>query len=532
MAYMPYNGDGGVIMGKVYCLYRVSDRGQVEKNDIPMQKIACRTFAQCHGWEITKEFTEKGVSGYKLHMDDRDAIMEIKNDAILGKFNILLVFMFDRIGRRDDETPFVVEWLVKHEISVWSVCEGEQRFDHHVDKLTNYIRYWQAAGESERISERTRTRIRQLTSEGYFTGGVCPFGYQLVRQGRENKKKQPLYDLVVHPQEAKVVAFIFAKAGQEGYGVYRLAKLLNEKGYYPKSGQPWVPVSLYHLLRNPLYIGMLHKGDVISYQENLQIISKELFDETQKLHRAKSAINDIAENASCMQGALLSGFLYCETCGSRMASNHINRSYRRKDGTVRTWRTQRYYCPRKENEESKTCTGQHIYVAKKVECIFMEQLTTLLSDLEKYSAEELSERKHEKLRCDVEARLHTAKQGLQKVESEIETLQVEMLSCLKGQSAFTAEQISSLLTRLEDFKADLEEQIQAISAEQANLNQTLCELKIRIRRYQSLWAEYTDATLERKKIVLLQFIENIKISGGYQLKISINSQFDSLIYKV
>ena len=24
-----------------------------------------------------------------------------------GKFDILLVFMFDRLGRRDDETPFI-----------------------------------------------------------------------------------------------------------------------------------------------------------------------------------------------------------------------------------------------------------------------------------------------------------------------------------------------------------------------------------------------------------------------------------------
>lgn len=57
-------------MKRVCCLYRVSDRGQVEKNDIPMQKIACRTFAEYHGWNIIKEILEKGVSGYKRHMDD------------------------------------------------------------------------------------------------------------------------------------------------------------------------------------------------------------------------------------------------------------------------------------------------------------------------------------------------------------------------------------------------------------------------------------------------------------------------------
>ena len=34
-----------IAMNRVYCLYRVSDRGQVEKNDIPMQRIACQTFA-------------------------------------------------------------------------------------------------------------------------------------------------------------------------------------------------------------------------------------------------------------------------------------------------------------------------------------------------------------------------------------------------------------------------------------------------------------------------------------------------------
>ena len=48
-------------MNRVYCLYRVSDRGQVEKNDIPMQRIACRTFAQERGWEIEKELSEKSA---------------------------------------------------------------------------------------------------------------------------------------------------------------------------------------------------------------------------------------------------------------------------------------------------------------------------------------------------------------------------------------------------------------------------------------------------------------------------------------
>ena len=44
--------------------------------------------------------------------ENRDKLQIIKERAKQGKFDILLVFMFDRIGRIADETPFVVEWFV------------------------------------------------------------------------------------------------------------------------------------------------------------------------------------------------------------------------------------------------------------------------------------------------------------------------------------------------------------------------------------------------------------------------------------
>ena len=117
-------------MKRVICLYRVSTVGQVDHDDIPMQKLACREYAATHpDWEIVDEISEKGISGYKVSTNDRDAIVEIKKRAIMHKFDVLLVFMFDRIGRRDDETPFVVQWFVQQGIEVWSAREGEQRFD-------------------------------------------------------------------------------------------------------------------------------------------------------------------------------------------------------------------------------------------------------------------------------------------------------------------------------------------------------------------------------------------------------------------
>lgn len=110
---------------RVCCLYRVSTDKQVDHNtnneaDIPMQRKACRRFAEKMGWQIVHEEQEEGVSGHKVRAASRDKLQIIKDEARKGNFDILLVFMFDRIGRIADETPFVVEWFVKNGIRVWS----------------------------------------------------------------------------------------------------------------------------------------------------------------------------------------------------------------------------------------------------------------------------------------------------------------------------------------------------------------------------------------------------------------------------
>ena len=96
---------------RVQCLYRVSTEQQVTYNDkkqadIPMQRMACRKFAAEHGWEIVFEDQEDGISGHKIRAENRDKIQLIKQRAKKKQFDILLVFMFDRIGRIADETPF------------------------------------------------------------------------------------------------------------------------------------------------------------------------------------------------------------------------------------------------------------------------------------------------------------------------------------------------------------------------------------------------------------------------------------------
>ena len=267
-------------MARVYTLYRVSTVGQVDHDDIPMQRIACREFAQAQaGWEIVKELYEKGVSGYKVKTENRDAIMEIKADALAGKFDILLVFMFDRLGRRDDETPFVVQWFVSHGIRVWSVKEGEQRFDSHVDKLLNYIRFWQASGESEKTAIRVRAKQQQMVLAGEYRGGLVPFGFDAVYLGRVNKKNRPVRDLVRNEEEAAIKAEVYHKIVDEGYGGNRIANWLNERGVKTKRGTTlWRATSVRAMIGNPIDRGQMHLGDTLSEPiEALRIVDDYYF---------------------------------------------------------------------------------------------------------------------------------------------------------------------------------------------------------------------------------------------------------------
>ena len=232
------------IQNRVCCLYRVSTTKQVDHDDqnqadIPVQRKACREFAERMGWTIVYEEQENGVSGFKVSANDRDKIQLIKEYAEQGKFDILLVFMFDRIGRRAEETPFVVEWLINHGIQVWSVNEGEQRIDTHVDRLTNYIRFWQADGESQKTSMRTKAALGQMVQEGRFRGGSAPYGYDLVPSGTYNKRKHEVFKLEINPDEAKVVRMMFDLCVGSGYGRFKIANFLSEMGIKTRDGKNW-----------------------------------------------------------------------------------------------------------------------------------------------------------------------------------------------------------------------------------------------------------------------------------------------------
>ena len=337
---------------RVDCLYRVSTTKQVDHDelnqaDIPVQRKACRDFADKMGWVIVNEEQETGVSGYKVSANDRDKLQLIKKRAEQGKFDILLVFMFDRLGRKSDETPFVVEWFVKHGVRVWSVNEGEQRFESHTDRLTNYIRYWQADGESQKTSIRTKTAMGQMVQEGRFRGGGVPYGYRLAPSGILNKRKHEVCKLEIDEDEARVVRMMFNLCVGSGYGRCKIANMISGQGIKTRSGTNWHEATVGHILHNIAYTGVLRSGESQSeIFEELQIVDPDTFALAQKLMAERvnefNAQRTMPKNISGQ--ALLSGNIFCGHCGGRLTlTTNGTVRHNLKGGTVFRRRV-RYVC--------------------------------------------------------------------------------------------------------------------------------------------------------------------------------------------
>lgn len=510
---------------RVYCLYRVSTKGQVEKDDIPMQKEYCREFSDSQGWKIIKEISEKGVSGFKVSAKKRDAIQEIRQAAVLKKFDILLVFMFDRLGRREDETPFVVEWFVNNGIEVWSAKEGQQRFDTHVDKLMNYIRYWQASGESLKTSVRVKTRLSQLTEEGLYTGGSIPFGYRLEKRGRVNKRNHEVYDLAVDQNEAGIVRLIFHKYVDEGYGAQRLCRYLHDNGIKSRDGKGFPNTSLNRIIKNVMYTGIIKNGNSQSqYIEALQIIDNDVFSHAQEIMRQRTQPHSSVP-LNCKGKSLLVGNIYCAHCGNHLTLTTSGRKKKMPDGTIQKEIRMRYQCHYKVRHPGE-CDGQSGYSVKKVDAIVDQLIRIKFSEITAASESEILSGQHEK---DIElakSKYEMAKAHLQDKQKELGDYKGEALKVIRGQSKMSIDLLNTLVTETE---AKIKEAQMALDAADAELKELLETSENRKREYDRLlsWADlYDKSSFAAKKMIVSQFIKAVRVGKDYNIEVDFNVSFD------
>ena len=517
---------------RVDCLYRVSTTKQVDHDelnqaDIPVQRKACRDFADKMGWVIVNEEQETGVSGYKVSANDRDKLQLIKKRAEQGKFDILLVFMFDRLGRKSDETPFVVEWFVKHGVRVWSVNEGEQRFESHTDRLTNYIRYWQADGESQKTSIRTKAAMGQMVQEGRFRGGGVPYGYKLVPSGILNKRKHEVCKLEIDEDEARVVRLMFNLCVGSGYGRCKIANMISGQGIKTRTGSNWHEATVGHILHNIAYTGVLRSGESRSeIFEELQIVDPDTFALAQKLMAER--VNEYNEQRTMPKNvsgqAMLSGNIFCGHCGGRLTlTTNGTVRHNLKGGTVFRRRV-RYVCYNKTRHRVD-CDGQTGYTTHILDGMVTKVLHQVFDKMKVLQEDEIVSRTHMNMTADLKNQLAAAKREFAKATKEYESVKDKLYDVIRGKSSLP----ESVLTEMADeAKAKMMAASEKVSSLSAEMEQSTAKADEIRNDYQRIlkWSElFDDSDIVTKKMVAGYLIKRIDVYADYRLHIEFNINF-------
>ena len=521
---------------RVRTLLRVSSRQQLHDDDIPIQRAETEQFISKHpDWVFDKEYLEKGISAYHNGVEDREVLQEIMQDAREKQFDVLLAYMSDRIGRQEEYSFYVAE-LNRLGIEVWTIKDGQLKTEEHIDKLLNYIRFWQNEGESKKTGMRVHDTMVEMVKAGRFIGGKAPYGYKLVLSGEISNHGRALHKLEIDSAQAEVVRKIYGYAVNQGMGYQKIANQLNEEGIHAPTLDQWKNGSVRSILTNPIYMGYVAydrrracNGNYTSFNRTewiyaneknpeIEIISQQIWERAQEIRESRKAkINGSRQKSNEMymeQNAIpfttrgklaLTGFVYCGYCGTKLRNeSYANHWTSKRTGEEKVSFVGRYGCgnhckPRAHYTqrylESIVFSAIEEYLSKLRSIDVTSELLELQSQNEKVFARELRELESERKRLD----------------TDIELLYEKITDALRGESVFSEKKLAELIEKKEQQKLELDKR--KISLENQIKQSTIQkeEIEAFISQMPNWDQLFRDSDVQTKKMILSTLIDQILV---------------------
>lgn len=365
----------------IYC--RVSTTEQAEEGySIGEQKKLLTYECEKNGNTVYKIYSDEGISGKNIKA--RPALKELLNDANEGKFDSVIVWKINRIGRNLKDVLNMVDLFDRNNITFKSATEP---FDTTTPGGRMHFQMVALIGEFERgtIAQNVKMGMMARAREGRWNGNVV-IGYDLKLKEHTTNKKRKDTELVVNEKEAEIVRTIF-KMYSQGNGYKAIANYLNKFGYKTKKGNSFSLTAIKDILNNPVYIGKIrynlrpnwsekrrkgtNSNPLIVDGKHEAIIEQELWDKVQSmLQTSKGKPSRIYDGEFP-----LTGILKCPQCGAGMVIMRTSRT--RKDGTKR--RLEYYCCGNWKNKGTAVCHSNAIRVDKANDYVF-GKLSELLSN--------------------------------------------------------------------------------------------------------------------------------------------------------
>ncbi len=233
---------------------------------------------QHEGWVLVKQrYDDGGFSGGNMDRPDLKALLA---DIEAGKVDIVLLYKIDRLTRSLTDFAKIVEVMEAAGASFVSITQSFNTTTS-MGRLTLNMLLSFAQFEREVTGERIRDKIAASKKKGIWMGGPVPLGYDV-----EDRK------LLVNKAEAEQVRHIMRRYLVLG-SVPALVEELDREGYRTKvqlrasgpnrGGCVFRRGTLYHLLSNRIYRGMIvHKGKAY-HGEHEAIVDEGLWEEVRAL---------------------------------------------------------------------------------------------------------------------------------------------------------------------------------------------------------------------------------------------------------
>jgi site-specific DNA recombinase len=312
---------------------RVSTEEQRERQTIATQRDFGTRFAGLHQLPVHAEYADDGVSG-TVPLESRPAGRRLLEDARHHRFDQLLVYKLDRLGRETRLILNAVAELEKHGVRVRSMTE---EFDTATatGRLMLTLLAGFAAHERELIRERSVAGTNRKVEAGTWLGGVVPYGYR--KEGEKGNARlvvseQPVPGLDI--SEADVVRSIYRMCATEKKSCQKIADHLNRTGIPctsdwrtqgPDAGKRnrhqaaiWRPSHVRNMIVSRTYMGQ-HLFGKRSRNRNRNVIaravpaivSEQVWQVAQQVLRS----NRIMAKRNNRTPYLLRGLIKCGLCG-------------------------------------------------------------------------------------------------------------------------------------------------------------------------------------------------------------------------
>jgi len=149
-------------MKRIAIYARVSTTDQSTES----QLLDLRRYVRERGWDIFKEYVDEGISGTK---DSRPALNELMNDAKKRRFDVVLVWRFDRFARSTKHLILALEEFKNLGIDFVSYQENIDTSSPLGSAIFTII---SAVAQLERdiIAERVKAGLRRAVENGKKLG--------------------------------------------------------------------------------------------------------------------------------------------------------------------------------------------------------------------------------------------------------------------------------------------------------------------------------------------------------------------------